>query len=223
MDAGQRVLSSEAARYAGRRLFALIGLLLVSFWALDLGLLVAPARAQERRPAKAPAAVSDRQFTIAKIEPDAGKEEVQIFFSKAVPLEGLRGNLRLLPLVKIDWPKSAMSSEGRLTLKGRFKYGLGYVVNLPENFTLAGQTYVPTVTSFFMPDRPPKLEYRRKEESHRAGQPRAAACAGRKRQVPAAGRHPDSAPAAAPGPGRGRHPGGLGPGSCRTSRPARSS
>ncbi|MFI5354143.1 MAG: alpha-2-macroglobulin [Desulfobaccales bacterium] len=52
-----------------------------------------------------------------------------------------------------------MSSEGRLTLKGRFKYGLGYVVNLPENFTLAGQTYVPTVTSFFMPDHPPKLEY----------------------------------------------------------------
>ena len=159
MDACPRVLSSEAPRYAGRRLIALIGLLLVSFWALDLGRLASKAGAQERRPAKAPAAVSDRQFTITRIEPDAGKAEVQIFFSKAVPLEGLRGNLRLLPLVKIDWSKSAMSSEGRLTLKGRFKYGLGYVVNLPENFTLAGQAYVPTVTSFFMPDRPPKLEY----------------------------------------------------------------
>ena len=91
MDAGPRVLSPGAARYAGRRLIALIGLLLVSFWALDLGLLAAPARAQERRPAKAPAAVSDRQFTITKIEPDAGKEEVQILLQQAGPAGGSEG------------------------------------------------------------------------------------------------------------------------------------
>ena len=84
---------------------------------------------------------------------------MRIFFSKPVPLEGLQGNLRLLPLIKLDWPNSAMNQEGRLTLKGRFKFGLGYVVNLPENLKVAGLTYVPTVTSFFMPDRPPKLEF----------------------------------------------------------------
>ena len=71
----------------------------------------------------------------------------------------MQGNLRLLPLSKIDWRHSAMTQEGRLTLKGRFKFGLGYVVNLPENFKLVGLTYVPTVTSFFMPDRPPKVEF----------------------------------------------------------------
>ena len=107
-------------------------------------------------PATPPA---DKQFTIVKIEPDAKNEEVRIFFSKPVPLEGLRGNLRLLPLSKIDWRNSTMDQAGRLTLKGRFKFGLGYVVNLPENFRMAGLTYVPTVTSFFMPDRPPKVEF----------------------------------------------------------------
>ncbi|MCX5893187.1 MAG: hypothetical protein NTW80_09490, partial [Deltaproteobacteria bacterium] len=159
MDAGQRVRLPGAARYTGRRLIALIGLLLIAFWALDLGLLASPGESQVRRPAKAAAAVSDRQFTITRVEPDAGKEEIRISFSKPVPLEGLRGNLRLLPLVKIDWRKSAMDAQGQLTLKGRFKYGIGYVVSLPENFTLAGQTYAATVTSFFMPDRPPKLEF----------------------------------------------------------------
>ncbi|MCL4503690.1 MAG: MG2 domain-containing protein [Deltaproteobacteria bacterium] len=155
MEAVSYVLSSPAGRYAGRRLIALIGLLLALLWVADLGLLAAKGGAQERRPANTPV----RQFTITKIEPDAGKKEVNIFFSQAVPIESLRGNLRLLPLVKIVWPKSAMSPEGRLTLKGRFKYGIGYVVNLPENFTVAGLTYTPTVTSFFMPDRPPSLEY----------------------------------------------------------------
>lgn len=166
MDAGKRVVSPGAARWWGRRVIALIGLLMAGFWALELGLLVSPGESQSRRPARAPEghpaaapAPPERQFTIAKIEPDAKNEVVQITFSKPVPIEGLRGNLRLLPLVKLDWDKSAMSPAGRLTLKGRFKYGIGYVVSLPENFTLAGQTYAPTVTSFLMPDRPPKLEF----------------------------------------------------------------
>ncbi|HEY9072584.1 MAG TPA: MG2 domain-containing protein, partial [Desulfobaccales bacterium] len=134
---------------------------MAAFWAADLGPLAAPTSSQERRPAKAGAALSapDKQFTIIKIEPDAKKEEVNLSFSKPVPLEGLKNNLRLLPLVKINWRQSTMSPEGRLTLKGRFKYGVGYVVSLPENFTLTGQTYVPTVISFFMPDRPPKVEF----------------------------------------------------------------
>ncbi|MFI5354142.1 MAG: hypothetical protein ACHQX0_00900 [Desulfobaccales bacterium] len=106
MDACPRVLSSEAPRYAGRRLIALIGLLLASFWALDPGWLASKAGAQERRPAKAPAAVSDRQFTITKVEPDAGKEEVQIFFSKAVPIEGLRATC-----VSCRWSRSIGPSQ----------------------------------------------------------------------------------------------------------------
>ncbi len=135
--------------------------MLAALWVLDLGLLASPGNSQERRPAKAgdarPAAPApEKQFTIARIEPDAKNEEVRIFFSKPVPLEFLRGRLRLLPLVKLDWRQSAMSPEGQLTLKGKFKYGVGYVVNMPENFTVSGQTYAPTVTSFFMPDRRPR-------------------------------------------------------------------
>jgi hypothetical protein len=159
MDTGQKLPSPGAAGDLGRRFLVLLSLWLAAIWILDLGLWVSPGKSQERRPAQAPVAVGDRQFTIAKIEPDAKKEEVHLYFSKPVPLEGLRTNLRLLPLVKLDWRHSTMDTAGHLTLKGRFRYGIGYVVNLPEKFTLAGLTYAPTVTSFFMPDRPPQLEF----------------------------------------------------------------
>ena len=120
MDAGKGTLFQDlpgAAHHPGRRCLALIGLLLAAFWALDLGLLATPGGAQPRRPTKAadhrPAATAapDKQFTIVKIEPDAKSEEVRIFFSKPVPLEGLQGNLRLLPLSKIDWRHSAMTRK----------------------------------------------------------------------------------------------------------------
>ena len=171
MDAGHKDTSRLwPARYAGRRLIALIGLLLVAFWALDLGLLASPGRAQERRPAKAGRRpVSDRQFTIAKIEPMPGRKRSKFFSASRSRWTGLRGNLRLLPLVKIDWRQVSHESGRPTHPQGHFKYGLGYVVNLPENFSLAGLTYVPTVTSFFMPDRPPKLEYVEQQKSHRAG------------------------------------------------------
>jgi uncharacterized protein YfaS (alpha-2-macroglobulin family) len=163
MEAGKRGFFqalSEAAAKASRPRFAFMALLLAAFCSLGLGLWAGSGKSQERRPTQAAAAAAaDRQFTILKIEPDAQKEEVRIFFDKPLLLEGLKDNLRLLPLVKINWRHTGMSPEGQLTLKGSFKYGVGYVVTLPENFRLAGLTYRPTVTSFFLPDKPAKLEF----------------------------------------------------------------
>ena len=87
MDAGKRMRLSVAERRSGRRCMASIGLW-AAFWALGLGLLASPGMSQERRPHKAvagrPAAVmAEKQFTIAKIEPYANKEEVQILFQQA--------------------------------------------------------------------------------------------------------------------------------------------
>ncbi len=154
-----------SAPVSGRRSAALAGLWFALVWGLVLGFGASAGMAQATKASKPagvrPATTLDagKQFTILKIEPNAAKEEVKIFFSKPAPLEAFKGNLRLLPFVKIDWRNSGMSSEGILTLKGKYKYGLGYVVTLPENVSMGGRTYVPTVTSFFMPDRPPKIEF----------------------------------------------------------------
>jgi len=163
VDAGNRgsfQAHSGAAAKASQPRLAFLALLLAAFCFLGLGLWTGSGNSQERRPAQAGAtAAGNSQFTILKIEPDAQKEEVRIFFDKPLPLEGLKDNLRLLPLIKLDWRHAAMSPEGQLTLKGRFKFGVGYVVTLPENFRLGSLTYRPTVTTFFLPDRPAKLEF----------------------------------------------------------------
>jgi hypothetical protein len=70
----------------------------------------------------------------------------------------LRENLRLLPFVKIDWRKTEVQ-ESTVSLKGNFRYGTGYLVTLPENLAVSGRAYVPTVHSFVMPDRPPKVDF----------------------------------------------------------------
>jgi uncharacterized protein YfaS (alpha-2-macroglobulin family) len=135
-------------------------LLFLGIWIT--GSLASPALSQppKARPLKkAPAALDkDQTFTILKIEPDAANEEVRIIFSHPVSLDSLRGNLRLLPFVKLDWRKSA-AKEATVTLKGGFKYGTGYLVALPENLPAGGRTYNPTIHSFVMPDRPPKVEF----------------------------------------------------------------
>ena len=46
-----------------------------------------------------------------------------------------------------------------LTLRGAFRYGTGYQVNLPETLREGTKTYRKTVNSFFMGDRPPKVEF----------------------------------------------------------------
>ena len=111
--------------------------------------------------AKAPAGPIDaqKQFTIVKIEPDPKREEVRIFFSQPVPLQVLRANLRLLPQVKIEWGRSEVSPAGVVTLRGKFKYGVGYMVTLPDNLVVQDKTYVRTVGTFFLPHRPPKVEF----------------------------------------------------------------
>src|SRR5208337_3681283 len=104
MDAGNRgsfqAHSGTAAKASWPRP-VLRALLLAAFCSLGLGLWAGSGDSQERRPAQAgTTAAADSQFTILKIEPDAQKEEVRIFFDKPLLLEGLKDNLRLLPLVK---------------------------------------------------------------------------------------------------------------------------
>jgi uncharacterized protein YfaS (alpha-2-macroglobulin family) len=146
----------QGAGGAGRRLAVFL------IWAAALGLLAAAGPAGARDRAKSsPAAGFDARhhFTIVKVEPDASKEEVRVFFSQALPLESLRSHLRLLPRVKIAWNRVTLSPNGVLTLRGAFRYGTGYLVSLPETLRVGNKTYRTTVKSFFMPDRPPKVEF----------------------------------------------------------------
>jgi uncharacterized protein YfaS (alpha-2-macroglobulin family) len=101
----------------------------------------------------------EKHFTITKIEPLAAQEEVKITFSQPVPLEVLQAYLRLLPRVKLDWSRSKVSPDGVLTLKGNFKYGAGHFVTLKDGVNVQGRTYVPTVTTFMMPNRPATMEF----------------------------------------------------------------
>ena len=98
-------------------------------------------------------------FTIQKIEPDPAKEEIRVFFTQAVPLGFLRQHLRLLPRSKVDWTRSTMTEAGVLTLKGTFVYGTKYLISLPEDLKVQTRTYLPTVSTFPMPDRPPRVEF----------------------------------------------------------------
>ncbi len=101
----------------------------------------------------------EKQFTIVNLEPDAVREEVRVTFSQPIPLEVIRYKLKLVPPVKINWEKSTVSEEGVLTLKGAFKYGSHYVINLPDNFTYNRRTYVRTLNTFFLPDMLPRVEF----------------------------------------------------------------
>jgi hypothetical protein len=119
-----------------------------------------PASAQERAKSTAKGGFNPKQhFTIIKIEPDPAAEEVRVFFSQPLLLENLQGNLRLLPRVKIDWNRTKIDSQGVLRLRGAFRYGAGHLVTLPETLRVGQKTYHQTVNSFFMGDRPPKVEF----------------------------------------------------------------
>ena len=134
-----------------KRAGLVLAAVILAWWS---GLQPSPART-----APGPGFDAQQHFTITKIEPHAGREEVNIFFSQPVPLDILRAYLGLLPRVKLDWHRSRVSSSGVLTLKGDFKYGAGHVVTMKEGVTVNGRTYVPTVTTFMMPDRPALVEF----------------------------------------------------------------
>ncbi|MGA9754231.1 MAG: MG2 domain-containing protein [Desulfobaccales bacterium] len=154
---------------SGKRLFAHVSrgrvagrLAVVVIVGLALGWLATAGPFGSQGRAQASAATgpdAQKHFTIVKVEPDAGREEVRIWFSQPLALESLQGNLRLLPRVKIDWNRSTLSPTGVLTLRGAFRYGAGYLINLPATLRLGNKTYSPTVTSFFLPDRPPKVDF----------------------------------------------------------------
>ncbi len=138
MDAGNRgsfQAHSGAAAKASQPRLAFLALLLAAFCFLGLGLWTGSGNSQERRPAQAGAtAARDTQFTILKIEPDAQKEEVRIFFNKPVPLEGLKDNLRLLPLIKIDWRQRRHEPGGPAHPKGALQIRGGLCGNLAGEF-----------------------------------------------------------------------------------------
>ncbi|MGO8762999.1 MAG: alpha-2-macroglobulin family protein [Desulfobaccales bacterium] len=146
--------SSRGAGACARQLASLLILALALVWWMAPNL----AAAQET-PKSAAGFDSKKHVTIVKIEPDPGAEEVRIFFSQPFLLESLQGNLRLLPRIKIDWNRTTIDPKGVLTLRGAFRYGTGYLINLPETLRLGKKTYFKTVNSFFMGDRPPKVDF----------------------------------------------------------------
>jgi hypothetical protein len=148
--------SSRGAGAGARRLVQVLILGVV------LALLAAAgtAAAQGRPKSTAKEGFNPKQhFTIVKIEPDAGAEEVRVFFSQPLLLENLQGNLRLLPRVKIDWNRTKLDTKGVLRLRGAFRYGTGYLLTLPQTLRVEQKTYHQTLNSFFMADRPPKVEF----------------------------------------------------------------
>ena len=148
--------SSRGAGAGARQLALLLIMALALAWSAAGG----PAAAQERPASTSKGGFDPKQhFTIVKIEPDPGQEEVRIFFSQPLLLESLQGNLRLLPRVRIDWNRTTLDPKGVLTLRGAFRYGTGYLINLPETVRVGKKTYQKTVNSFFMTDRPPKVEF----------------------------------------------------------------
>ena len=118
--------SSRGAGAIARQLAHLVIWGIVLAWLAATGL----AAAQER-PKAASGFDPKKHFTIVKIEPDPAKEEVRVFFSQPPLLESLQGNLRLLPRVRIDWNRTTLDDKGVLALRGAFRYGTGYVINLP--------------------------------------------------------------------------------------------
>jgi uncharacterized protein YfaS (alpha-2-macroglobulin family) len=147
-------------RHGGRKVRAALaaGLIFVVVF-LIFGL--ATGEQRENQPSGNAAAGFDpkKHFTIVKVEPDVKAEEVRIVFSHPLPHDLLKHHLRLLPRIRINWQKSLMSKEGVLTLRGDFRYGVGYVITLPEDLKFGERSYQQTVHTFFLPDRLPKVEF----------------------------------------------------------------
>jgi uncharacterized protein YfaS (alpha-2-macroglobulin family) len=155
-------VTSSGKRQGLRRMACHLALWLICSGALGLLPTAGLAGAQEASKAIGPpisAFDAKKHFTIVKVEPDAVKEEVRVFFSHPLDLDSLRSNFRLLPRVKIDWQRTTMSPEGVLTLRGAFRYATGYLITVPETLHVGNKTYRQTVHTFFMPDRPPKVEF----------------------------------------------------------------
>jgi uncharacterized protein YfaS (alpha-2-macroglobulin family) len=133
-------------------------------WATLASLLLAgiwngPAWSGPGASAKAPFDPA-KHFTIEKIEPNPAQEEIRVTFSHPLTLGFLRQHLRLLPRSKVDWANSTVSDDQKvLTLKGAFVYGAKYLLSLPEDVKVQNRTYIATVKTFPMPDRPPRVEY----------------------------------------------------------------
>ncbi|MHB9072301.1 MAG: alpha-2-macroglobulin family protein [Desulfobaccales bacterium] len=158
----QTLCLADSGARQGRSFICLLPVLLI--WGLALLLLAAAGPAGAQQSSKAPSAPGSafdakKHFTIVKVEPDAMKEEVRVFFSQPLDLDSVRSNLRLLPRVKVDWPRTTMSPQGVLTLRGAFRYATGYLINVPETLHVGNKTYHQTVHTFFMPDRPPKVDF----------------------------------------------------------------
>ncbi|MDD2902538.1 MAG: MG2 domain-containing protein, partial [Syntrophales bacterium] len=160
MESGKQVSGGRIKRakalLGGHRSWTVFGALLVLLLLAGAGM----GESWSKKEAAAKAAFDPaKHFTIEKIEPDAAKEEIRVFFSQPLPLGFLRQHLRLLPRSKVDWNRSTLTDKGVLTLKGTFVYGTTYGIALPGDQKIQKRTYLPTISSFKMPDRPPKVEF----------------------------------------------------------------
>ena len=152
---------ADAERRQGRGLMVR-WLTLGLIWAAALGWLAAAGLAGAQTAPQTPGASgfdAAKHFTILKVEPNAMQEEVKVFFSQPLDKDSLRGNLRLLPRIKLDWQRITMSPEGVLTLRGAFRYATGYLITVPPTLRVGNKTYQQTVHTFYMPDRPPKVDF----------------------------------------------------------------
>ena len=147
---------SQSSRGAGvfARQLAYVLILAV---ALALSAAAALSAAQETPKSTAAAGFDAKNHvTIVKIEPDPGAEEVRVFFSQPLGLESLQGNLRLLPRIKIDWNRTTLDPKGVLTLRGAFRYGAGYLINLPETLRWGKRPTIKRSTPFSWPTGLPR-------------------------------------------------------------------
>ncbi len=145
-----RGITRQLGKWRGKLMFR---------WLLVMLMLLGAYQVAAQEAGKTTGFNPEKQFTIVQIEPDAVKEEVRVVFSQPIPLEVIKPKLRLVPPVKINWENSKMSEEGVLTLRGAFKFGARYFINLPDTFTYDRRTYVKSENSFFLADMVPKAEF----------------------------------------------------------------
>jgi uncharacterized protein YfaS (alpha-2-macroglobulin family) len=131
-----------------------------------------------------PVRAADPTFTITKIEPrmdtvtsksaNAGpararrggrgtldEQEIVLQLSAPCDASDIGGVLKILPSVARRREDIQVHQEApdRINVPGRFEPGKKYTIFLPDDFSCNGRKYVRTVTSFTMPDLPPRVAF----------------------------------------------------------------
>jgi hypothetical protein len=130
------------------------------FVPLLLAILLAPSLGPPQ------ARAADPTFTITKIESQihlAGPEQRSLVLQFNAPCDStdFAGVLKILPSVARRWTDIQVHQEApdRVSIPGRFVPGTKYTVFLPDDFACNGRKYVRTLTSYTMPDLPPRIAF----------------------------------------------------------------